>query len=106
MDLEQKTEKRGINIIWVVTVVILTSLSLVTLSFMIFLNSGAYDTVKVISDASKALAEDDLDGYDTKSPIQAKDIDLYYQSLKSRLNAIERTGDYNYDSINEQSLGY
>ena len=100
------SENYGISLTWVVFIVIGISASLVIFSFSIFLNSGAYDTVKQISAASSTLAKDDLEGYDTTSPIRADILNNYSQNLNEKIEDLDDEKDFSAGFLDEASLGY
>jgi hypothetical protein len=100
------SENYGISLTWVVFIVIGISASLVILSFSIFLNSGAYDTVKQISAASSTLAKDDLEGYDTTSPIRADILNNYSKNLDEKVDGLDDQEDFSDSFLDETSLGY
>lgn len=78
---------------------------LVIVSFVIFLNSGAYQTVKQISSANKVLKDATLEGLDTSSPIQTTEIKQYSDSLPQRVKALNDTEDFRVDVISTEALG-
>lgn len=90
--LRQQKQQRY-SLVWPIVGTIMVSVVLVSASFLFFIRSGAYDTVKTISAASQAL-QDQLDGIDTTSPIQATDIEDYAQSLPQRVQSFNDTEDY------------
>ena len=97
--------KNGINLIWVISAVTLISFVLVLVSFIFFINSGAYDTVRQISAATDILEKDDLEGYDITSPIQANDIDVYSETLNARVKNFN-SDEFSNEIISEEKLGY
>lgn len=104
--LKKGENNNGISILWVVGTVISLSTALVIISFLIFLNSSAYDTVKQITAASKTLQKDDLDGYDTTSPIRASDLGDYSRSLKAKVDNLNDEQDFSNETISKEALGY
>lgn len=98
MDDTQLTTIQKLNLLWIVIITIGISAVLVVLSFFIFLQSGAYDTVKQISAAEDVLAAS-VEGIDTTSPIQASDLDEYAQSLQQRVKALNDAEDFNKISL-------
>jgi cell division protein FtsL len=104
--LKKDNETNGVSILWVVGTVISLSIALVVVSFMIFLNSSAYDTVKQITAASKTLQKDDLEGYDTTSPIRASDLGDYSRSLKAKVDNLNDEQDFSNEKISKEALGY
>jgi hypothetical protein len=78
---------------------------LVIISFTIFLNSGAYLTVKQISTANKVLKDESLEGLDTSSPIQTSEIRLFSDSLPQRVKALNDSEDFRIDIISSEALG-
>ena len=99
-------QKNGVSLLWVIVTVVLVSISLVTVSFTIFLNSNSYDTVKQISAAKNSLEQDDLDGYDTTSPIQPKDLNVYSRTLNARVKNFNDSEAFSNEIISEEVLGY
>ncbi len=98
MEEAQLTTIQKLNLLWIVIITIGISAVLVILSFFIFLNSGAYDTVKQISAAEDVLAAS-VEGIDTTSPIQASDLDEYAQSLQQRVKALNDAEDFSKISL-------
>lgn len=82
-----------LSMMWALILTVLISGTLVVISFVIFLNSGAYATVKQISAAADVL-QANLDDIDTSSPIQASDIDDYAQNLSQRVRAFNDAEDF------------
>ena len=93
MEETQLTRIQKLNLLWIVIITIAISTVLVLLSFAIFLNSGAYDTVQQISAAEDVLAAS-VEGIDTTSPIQASDLDEYAQSLPQRVKMLNDAEDF------------
>lgn len=102
--LSRKDE--GIPFKWVIITTIFLSVSMVSLSFIIFLRSGAYDTVKQIRVATEVLQDDSLSSVDTTSPINAEDIEEFVTSLGPKINAVETHKDFTIDAISEEALGF
>lgn len=82
---------------------IATCMVLVTTSM--FLNSGAYQTVKQIQSGIKATSESDLSEYDTKSPIQSSDIDKFTENLGKNNSNINNESDYQTPAVDYQGIG-
>lgn len=99
-------QKNGVSLLWVIVIVVIVSISLVTLSFIIFLNSNSYNTVKQISAATNSLDQDDLEGYDTTSPIQPKDLNVYSRTLDARVKNFNDSEAFSNEIISEEALGY
>jgi cell division protein FtsL len=97
--------KKSESLIWLIIMTILIAVILVVVSFAIFLKSGAYDTVRQIIIASNTLAEDDLKGYDVRSPIQADDLRQYGKTLDIRIKTLNDNEDFNQQSISDNALG-
>ena len=89
-----------ISSLFKINIIITISISavLVLISFVIFLKSGAYDTVQQISAAADVLATS-VEGIDTTSPIQASDLEEYAQSLQQRVKALDDAEDFNKISL-------
>ena len=88
-----------------VMIVIVITVLLVAISFIIFLNSGAYRTVQQISAAEAALKDEVLEGLDTTSPIQATELKDYSAALPLRVKNINDAEDFNPKSIDPSALG-
>ena len=93
MKIISKADLKDLNLAWVLGLTIVISAVMVTISVVIFLSSGAYDTVKQISAAADVL-QTDLEGIDTSSPIQASDIDEYGKNLRQRVRSLNDTEDF------------
>jgi cell division protein FtsL len=96
----------GLNMAWVIISVITISSIMVIASFIIFLNSGAYDTVQQISAANRSLEADDLEGYDTKSPVEPENLADYATIINSKIININDDNSFSNQAISEEELGY
>lgn len=92
------TRIQKLNLLWVVILAIGISAVMVILSFFVFLQSGAYDTVQQISAAEDVLATS-VEGIDTTSPIQASDLEDYAQSLPQRVKLLNDAEDFSKISL-------
>lgn len=93
MEQAKKRYNTGLNFGWSILLTITVSTVLVLISFGVFLRSGAYETVKQIGAAQEVL-QTDLGDIDTKSPIQAVDLEDYADSLPQRVKAFNDTEDF------------
>lgn len=98
MEEVQLSRIQKLNLLWIVIITIGISTILVILSFAIFLNSGAYDTVQQISAAEDVLAAS-IEGIDTTSPIQASDLEEYAESLPQRVKLLNDAEDFSKISL-------
>ena len=105
MEISLRNRNDGINIGWLIAVVIAITIILVSVSILIFFKSGAYETVKQIS-AGHSINADDLKGYDTVSPVQPHDIEEYSKSLNIRIESFNDAEDFNQSLVDERVLGY
>ncbi len=93
MNAIRMPNREALSLVWALLLSVLISSALVGISFIIFLNSGAYATVKQISAAENVL-QTKLEDIDTSSPIQASDIDEYAQNLPQRVRAFNDEEDF------------
>lgn len=102
VDLEKP---EGANPLAAIAVAVTVALGLVLVTFTIFLNSGAYKTVKQIQAGTKiahALQSSDID---TRSPIKSDDISTYETSVTQRLKVLDDTSDFGPADVSDASLG-
>ena len=80
---------------------------MVLTTFLIFINSDSYKTVKQIEAGTKvARALQSSNGeYDTRSPIKADDISVYQNSVEQRLKALDDTNDFGPENVSNAGLG-
>lgn len=104
--LKKRNSEQGVSIFWVIGTVVALSLTLVALAFISFIGSGAYDTVQQITAAKQSLQEDDLDGYDTTSPLRADTIGAYSRTIADKVNGLDDEKDFNQDLLDKNDLGY
>lgn len=92
------------NPLWALMFAIGVGMLMVAVTFIIFVNSSAYITVKQIQiGASKQI---DLGpGYDVTSPVNAKDIDEFSAKVNARLNSINDAADFDTNKTSEKTLG-
>lgn len=93
MESTVKPRIQKLSLLWMIIITIAISIVLVLLSLLIFLKSGAYDTVRQISAAQDVLAET-IEGIDTTSPIQANDIEEYAKTLPLRVKSLNDAEDF------------
>ena len=93
MNAIHRPNRQELNLVWALLLAVLISGVLVGISFIVFLNNGAYVTVKQISAAEDVLQTKSED-IDTSSPIQASDIHEYAQNLPQRVRAFNEEEDF------------
>ena len=103
--LNIKKKKKTTNLGWLIVVTITISLVMVFISLYIFFKSSAYDTVIQIRSANQKLAEDDLQGYDTKSPVQSTDLQNHANSIQPRIKQFNDQEDFSLDLVDPTQLG-
>lgn len=81
------------SFMWMIIFTICISVILVIVPFAVFINGGAYKTVKQISAGSQALQKG-VDGVDTTSPIQSIDIENYSKSLPQKVKIFNDQEDF------------
>ena len=79
--------------------------AMVMTTFTIFINSGAYTTVRQIQVGTKVARSLQGSNMDTRSPIKADDIGAYQQELNKRMRTIDDSTDFGQDDISDQTLG-
>lgn len=94
-----------VNLAWFVGLIILISVVMVLVSLYVFYNSSAYNTVKEIRLANQQLSQDDLQDYDTKSPIQASDLEDYANSIQLRIKQFNDQEDFSQELVDPSQLG-
>ena len=98
MDVTLQTRMQKLSLLWMIIITIAVSAVLVLLALLVFLKSGAYDTVQQISAAEDVLAES-IEGIDTTSPIQASDLQDYATSLPQRVKSLNDSEDFGQISL-------
>ena len=96
---------KAISLGWLIGATIIISLAMVFISLYIFFKSSAYDTVVQIRSANQKLAEDDLQGYDTKSPVQATDLQNHANSIQPRIEQFNDQEDFSLEIVDPTQLG-
>lgn len=105
MEADAKTAEHGTNPISAIALAIGLALAMVAVTFTIFINSGAYTTVKQIQVGTNFARSNKMDGYDSTSPIKATDIAKYQQDLNNRLNTYDDKNDFGPADISDSALG-
>jgi len=80
---------------------------MVLTTFLIFINSNSYKTVKQIEAGTKvarALQSSNSE-YDTRSPIKADDITVYQNSVEQRLKSLDDANDFSPEKVSNAGLG-
>ncbi|MCU0667139.1 MAG: hypothetical protein MUF85_00780 [Patescibacteria group bacterium] len=85
-------------------VTISAAIIMVTVSFVIFIQSGAYSTVKFIN-KSNGIKTKDLEDYNTTSPIQADDLLKYGDTLNNKIKPLLYSEDFSQEQLSDSSLG-
>ena len=101
----KNSNDKAISLGWLIGATIIISLAMVSVSFYIFYKSTAYDTVIQIRTANQQLAEDDLQGYDTKSPVQANDLQNHANSIQPRIKQFNDQEDFSLEIVDPTQLG-
>lgn len=102
---EDQNHSIGANPVYAIILTILIAVLMVSVSFVIFINSSAYETVKQIKAGTSAASKNDLKAYDTTSPIKSDELDKYIDSLNQRLNNLDDEADFGQSGISSQNLG-
>jgi hypothetical protein len=102
-----KNYSDGISIAWIISAVIGLSVLMVITSFMMFIRTGgAYNTVKQISAASNTLQKNDLEGYDTTSPVRADTLGAYMKIVDDKVMNFDDEVEFKLDILDKRDLGY
>jgi ABC-type lipoprotein release transport system permease subunit len=96
--------RRSANPIVAIAVAIGVAITLVALTFMSFLQSGAYTTVKNIKTNSQ-FSNSELSDYDTTSPVKSVDIEEVLKSIEADINSLDNQTNYSPDQLSDKSLG-
>jgi hypothetical protein len=104
--MEEQHEHRlhGMNPVTAIVGAIVIAAAMVLVTFVIFINSTAYATVKQIQIGTKIVQSLSSD-IDSKSPIKSDDITQYQKSIEQRMATIDDTNDFNASDLSDQSLG-
>ena len=104
MDKNDK-EIIGANPLIAIGIAIGLAMLFVTTAFLVFINSGAYTTVKQIKAGTDFARSIKMDGYDTKSPIKTEAIEQYQKSIEQRLKLLSESGYFSSTEISDNGLG-
>lgn len=105
MEAEIHKSTYGSNPILAIGTAIGVAIAMVSVTFTLFIHSGAYKTVKQIQVGTKLARSIKVEGYDSKSPIKATDITTYQLDLNKRLNKYNNQADFNPAVISDSALG-
>lgn len=105
MEATNKYSTTGFNPIIAIGLAITVAVVMVTVTFIVFINSGAYKTVKQIQVGTKLARSIKPEGYDSTSPIKSADIDSYSQKLNSRVDKYNNQADFGPTNISDPALG-
>lgn len=95
----------GTNPLLAIGLAIGVAIIFVLVTFLIFINSDSYKTVKQI-EAGTAIAKSfQSSEFDTTSPIKADDISSYQQSVSQRLSTLNDESDFGVQALSDQALG-
>jgi len=103
--MEAEQHQTGGNLMSAIVVAIAVALVMVITTFLIFINSSSYTTVKQIQSGSRIARAIQSGDVDTRSPIKADDIDLYQKSVDQRLSTFDDGTDFGSSDVSDQSLG-
>lgn len=103
--VEVEQHQTGGNLVSAIVVAISVALIMVLTTFLIFINSSSYTTVKQIQSGSRIARAIQSSDVDTRSPIKADDIDVYQKSIDQRLNNFDDGTDFGSNSVSDQLLG-
>lgn len=94
-----------LSLVSMLALVVLVSLALVTVSYVIYLNSDQrkYDLARPGANRSRVL--DDEEAVDTTSPVTAEDVTKKVESLDKELQALGGYNNFGPDDLSDQNLG-
>ena len=104
MDEQQDPIIKGLNPVTAIVGAVVVAASMVLVTFLIFINSTAYATVKQIQIGTKIVQTLNSD-IDTKSPIKADDIVQFQKSIEQRTSTMDDSSDFNNSELSDQALG-
>ena len=106
MDTQNQSQaSKDLSLTALLAIVILIALIVVFITTVNFLKSNAYNTVKQIQLGIETTESIDGTDLDITSPINAIDIDDYYNSLSKRLQMVDDYADFGPESVSDQTLG-
>jgi hypothetical protein len=105
MDTDTSATTNGSNPILAIGVAIALAMSMVAITFTIFIQSGAYNTVKQIQAGTDVAKSIKMSGFDTKSSIKASDIAKYEEAMMLKVNSLNDISDFGPDQISDTALG-
>lgn len=95
----------GMNPITAIAGAIGVAAVMVLVTFLVFINSGAYTTVKQIQIGTKVVQSLISSDFDSKSPIKADDITQYQKSISQRLTTLDDGNDFTASDLSDTALG-
>lgn len=93
------------NPVVAISIAVGVALAMVLVTFVIFINSSAYATVKQIQVGTQVARTLQGTDVDTRSPIKADDIEAYQHRLNTQLQSINDEVDFGPNAISDQTLG-
>ncbi len=105
MNLKPVAPKTANPVVAIVGAITL-SLLMVSVTFVLFLRSSAYETVQQLHDESLLQPVDLGPGVDTTSPVKGTDIDAFGAKIEQRARAFNDTTDFDTDELSEEAFGF
>lgn len=95
----------GFNPVLAITIIISIAMTMVLVTFIVFINSSAYATVKQIDKGQRVVHTLDKSDIDTTSPIKPTDIDTFRQITDDKLRTLDDANDFSASAVSDKQLG-
>lgn len=102
---EHLPQVEGFNPVLAITIIISIAITMVLVTFIVFINSSAYATVKQIDKGQSVVHALDKSDIDTTSPIKPTDIDSFRQSTDDKLRTLDDAADFSANAVSDKQLG-
>ncbi len=99
----ESDNKDGANPVVAIVAAIAIAAILVVITFLLFVNSSAYTTVKDIQ-KNASLSSENTGDYDTTSPVKAVDIEETLKTTQEQIKDFDNQADYSPEEVSTQTL--
>ena len=103
--MTEQTQEPFVGLFKVLLLAVAVALSMVVITTVIFLRSGAYTTVKQIQIGSSLIDSKEFSDVKDTSPIKADDIDFYSKNINTKIDTIDDNADFGPENVSDKYLG-
>lgn len=93
------------NPVGAIIAAVIISLLMVGLTFIMFVKSTAYETVRQLHSESLVKPVDLGTGVDTTSPVKGNDIDAFGQKIEQRARIFNDKAEFDTEGLSDKALG-